>query len=62
MRWTSLNNDASGQVRYFWEFWYKVIKTANDIINQGPKASGDPAVRDQAIGKLIPTERMLIIY
>ena len=51
MRWTSLNNDASGQVRYFWEFWYKVIKTANDIINQGPKASGDPAVRDQAIGE-----------
>lgn len=51
LRWLTQANANANTASYPWTFWYGMIKNANNIITYGSAASGDPALRDKAIGE-----------
>ncbi|MGV0941869.1 RagB/SusD family nutrient uptake outer membrane protein [Empedobacter sp. ULE_I140] len=51
MRWEHQVNDNSTVAGYIWNYWYRVIRNANNIITYGKDATGDPKLKDQATGE-----------
>lgn len=51
LRYNETTNEASANVSYPWDFWYRMIKNANNIIVNGDKATGDVALKEKAIGE-----------
>jgi len=51
IRWITQVNTNAGTASYPWTFWYAMVKNANNIITYGPAATGDPVLRDKAIGE-----------
>lgn len=51
IRWIPNNNESNSDIAYPWNFWYFMIKNANNIIHYGPAASGDTALKEKAIGQ-----------
>lgn len=51
LRWLTQSTVTSGTTSYPWTFWYAMIRNANNIITYGVNATGDPAIKDKAIGE-----------
>ena len=51
LRYNESTNEASANVSYPWDFWYRMIKNANNIIVNGDKATGDVSLKQKAIGE-----------
>lgn len=51
LRWISQNNPTASTDKYPWNFWYYMIKNANNIIAYGQNATGDQDLKNQAIGE-----------
>lgn len=51
MRWLDNNNESSGNVSYPWNFWYGMIRNANNVITYGKEASGSVDLKENAIGQ-----------
>lgn len=50
-RWDIQMNDTSSVNAYFWNYWYRMIRNANNIITYGKDATGDPKLKEQAFGE-----------
>lgn len=50
-RWQTNANENSSTVLYLYASMYKLIRNANTIITYGAAATGDPSLRDRAIGE-----------
>lgn len=51
LRWLSQSNVTSGTAAYPWNFWYNMIKNANNILTYGEDATGDQNLKEKAIGQ-----------
>lgn len=51
MRWLDNNDENSSYNMYAWRFYYKLIRNANVLINDGQDATGDPNLKNNALGQ-----------
>lgn len=51
MRWLTNNNESSTDLSYPWNFWYGMIRSANNVIVYGEAATGDQTLKEKAIGE-----------
>lgn len=51
MRWTDVNSENSSNISYPWNFWYRMIRNANNVITYGQDATGDETIKEKAIGE-----------
>jgi hypothetical protein len=52
-RWLNHNNETSGDVRFVWRYYYKVIGNANMILANIDNAEGSQAERDEIKGQAL---------
>lgn len=51
LRWLDNNNEAAAGVSYPWNFWYGMIRNANNVITYGTEATGSTTIKEKAIGE-----------
>lgn len=51
LRWLDINNESSGNIAYPWNFWYSMMRNANNVITYGQNAGGNQTLKNNAIGQ-----------
>jgi len=51
LRWLDINNESSGNISYPWNFWYSMMRNANNVITYGQNAGGSQTLKNNAIGQ-----------
>jgi starch-binding outer membrane protein, SusD/RagB family len=51
LRWLDINNESSGNISYPWNFWYSMMRNANNVIAYGQEAGGNQTLKNNAIGQ-----------
>lgn len=51
LRWLDSNNESSGTISYPWNFWYSMMRNANNVITYGQNAVGSQTLKNNAIGQ-----------
>ncbi|WP_291071217.1 MULTISPECIES: RagB/SusD family nutrient uptake outer membrane protein [unclassified Empedobacter] len=51
LRWLDINNESSGNIAYPWNFWYSMMRNANNVITYGQDAGGNQTLKNNAIGQ-----------